>query len=252
MTCPESPTRRSSATACTPSSSVPEQAADVGRRLDRCRFRSGHGAHHPAFARGRLHTCYPGRRGRRPAVIRRILAVTVKELLQLKRDWRTALALLGMPVVLLLIYGYALSFDIRDIRLAVVDQSRTRAAREVVQAFLGKRLLRARRDPRRRAAARRALRLWRGAGGAGDPCPTSAPRRRPPADRPAVRARRLRFPDRQHDPRLCAPDRRHGRARPAWRSTWSRRSAGLPLVWYNPDLKSSLFLVRVCSHSSSW
>ena len=35
---------------------------------------------------------------------RRILAVAVKELLQLKRDWRTALALLGMPVVLLMIY----------------------------------------------------------------------------------------------------------------------------------------------------
>ena len=69
-------------------------------------------------------------------MIRRILAVTVKELLQLKRDWRTAVALLGMPVVLLLIYGYALSFDVQDIRLAVVDQSRTRASREMVQAFL--------------------------------------------------------------------------------------------------------------------
>jgi len=69
-------------------------------------------------------------------MMRRILAVTVKELLQLKRDWRTALALLGMPMVLLLIYGFALSFDVQDIRLAVVDQSRTRAAREVVRAFL--------------------------------------------------------------------------------------------------------------------
>ena len=67
---------------------------------------------------------------------RRILAVAVKELLQLKRDWRTALALLGMPMVLLLIYGYALSFDVQDIRLAIVDQSHTRASREVAQAFL--------------------------------------------------------------------------------------------------------------------
>ncbi len=58
-------------------------------------------------------------------MIRRILAITVKELLQLKRDWRTAVALLGMPVILLLIYGYALSFDVQDIRLAVVDLSRT-------------------------------------------------------------------------------------------------------------------------------
>jgi ABC-2 type transport system permease protein len=69
-------------------------------------------------------------------VIRRILAMTVKELLQLRRDWRTALALLGMPVIMLLIYGYALSFDVQDIRLAVVDRSRTADSRRLVQAFL--------------------------------------------------------------------------------------------------------------------
>jgi ABC-2 type transport system permease protein len=69
-------------------------------------------------------------------VIRRIFATTVKELLQLKRDWRTAWALLAMPVVLLMIYGFALSFDVTDIRLGVVDQSRTRDSRRVVEAFL--------------------------------------------------------------------------------------------------------------------
>ncbi len=69
-------------------------------------------------------------------MIRRVLATAVKELLQLKRDWRTALALLAMPVVLLMIYGYALSFDVTDIRLAVVDQSRTQASRTLVEAFL--------------------------------------------------------------------------------------------------------------------
>ena len=69
-------------------------------------------------------------------MIRRILATAVKEFLQLRRDWRTALALLGMPIVLLMIYGYALSFDVTDIRLGVVDQSRTQASRQLVEAFL--------------------------------------------------------------------------------------------------------------------
>jgi len=69
-------------------------------------------------------------------VIRRVLATAVKELLQLRRDWRTALALLGMPVVLLMIYGYALSFDVTDIRLGVVDQCRSQASRRMVEAFL--------------------------------------------------------------------------------------------------------------------
>jgi ABC-2 type transport system permease protein len=67
---------------------------------------------------------------------RRILAIAVKELLQFRRDWRTALALLAMPVVLLLIYGFALSFDVTDIRLGIVDQSRSQSSRQLVQAFL--------------------------------------------------------------------------------------------------------------------
>ena len=43
-------------------------------------------------------------------MLRRALAVAVKELFQLRRDRRTAVFLLGMPIVLLFIYGYALSF----------------------------------------------------------------------------------------------------------------------------------------------
>jgi ABC-2 type transport system permease protein len=69
-------------------------------------------------------------------MIRRVFATAVKELLQLRRDWRTTLALLAMPVILLLIYGFALSFDVTDIRLGVVDQSRSQASRRVVEAFL--------------------------------------------------------------------------------------------------------------------
>lgn len=69
-------------------------------------------------------------------MIRRTLAVALKELLQLRRDWRTLLALLGMPVVLLLIYGFALSFDVRHVRLVVIDLDGSRAAREVERAFL--------------------------------------------------------------------------------------------------------------------
>ena len=69
-------------------------------------------------------------------MIRRTLAIVVKEGLQLQRDWRTVATLLGMPIVLLMIYGFALSFDVQDIRLAVVDLSSSRASREALQAFL--------------------------------------------------------------------------------------------------------------------
>ena len=69
-------------------------------------------------------------------MIRRTLAIAVKELLHLRRDLRTALTLLVMPVVLLLIFGFALSFDVQHIRLAVVDRDGSRAAREIAEAFL--------------------------------------------------------------------------------------------------------------------
>lgn len=69
-------------------------------------------------------------------MIRRTLAVATKEFLHLRRDPRTALTLLGMPVLLIFIFGYALSFDVQHIRLAVVDEDGTRAARDVAEAFL--------------------------------------------------------------------------------------------------------------------
>jgi len=69
-------------------------------------------------------------------MMRRTLAIAIKELLQLRRDPRTTLALFGMPIVMLLLYGYALSFDVQHIRFAVVDHDGTRASREVADSFV--------------------------------------------------------------------------------------------------------------------
>jgi ABC-2 type transport system permease protein len=65
-----------------------------------------------------------------------MLAVALKEAMHLRRDLRTTLTLLGMPIVLLFIFGFALSFDVEHIRLAVVDQDGSRAGRELREAFL--------------------------------------------------------------------------------------------------------------------
>ena len=63
-------------------------------------------------------------------------AVAVKELRQIVRDRRTLLILLFVPAFFLLTYGYALNFDIRNIRLAVQDEDRSSASRELVSAFI--------------------------------------------------------------------------------------------------------------------
>jgi ABC-2 type transport system permease protein len=69
-------------------------------------------------------------------VIRTMLAVAIKELRQIRRDRRTLLILLFVPTFLLLLYGYALNFDIRNIRLAVQDRDRSTSSRELVSAFV--------------------------------------------------------------------------------------------------------------------
>lgn len=62
-------------------------------------------------------------------------AVAIKELRQIRRDRRTLLILVVLPTFFLFLYGYALNFDIRNIRLAVDDRDGSPESREVVAAF---------------------------------------------------------------------------------------------------------------------
>jgi ABC-2 type transport system permease protein len=64
------------------------------------------------------------------------IAVATKELRQIRRDRRTLLILLFVPVFFLLVYGYALNFDIRNVRLAVQDNDRSTTSRELISAFV--------------------------------------------------------------------------------------------------------------------
>jgi ABC-2 type transport system permease protein len=65
----------------------------------------------------------------------RLLAVSRKEMLQIRRDARSLYLAFILPLVLLLLFGYAITFDIKDIRLAVLDESRSAASRELVASF---------------------------------------------------------------------------------------------------------------------
>jgi ABC-2 type transport system permease protein len=77
--------------------------------------------------------------GRRPGrgmrFVRRTLAMAGKESLHVIRDPRTLYLALGMPVVLLVIFGFGVSFDMDDVPIAVVDQDRTPASRELAEAL---------------------------------------------------------------------------------------------------------------------
>ena len=69
-------------------------------------------------------------------MIRKTLAVASKELRQILRDRRTLMILLFIPAFFLLLYGYALNFDIRNVRLAVQDRDRSTKSRELVSSFV--------------------------------------------------------------------------------------------------------------------
>ena len=67
---------------------------------------------------------------------RKIRAVAWKELIQASRDPLSLAMLLGVPTMMLLLYGYALSFDVRHIRLAVQDLDKSPQSRELVASFV--------------------------------------------------------------------------------------------------------------------
>lgn len=68
--------------------------------------------------------------------MRKALAVGRKELRQIVRDRRTLMILLFFPAFVLVMFGYALNFDIRNIELAVEDRDNTSESRELVSAFV--------------------------------------------------------------------------------------------------------------------
>lgn len=67
--------------------------------------------------------------------MRRLRAVVVKELRQVRRDPFSLLMLIALPAFMLVLYGFALNFDVRHVRLAVQDRDRSAASRDLVASF---------------------------------------------------------------------------------------------------------------------
>jgi ABC-2 type transport system permease protein len=67
----------------------------------------------------------------------RLLAMARKEATQLRRDPRSLAMAFIVPAAMVLFFGYIISFDVKDIKLAVDDRDETPASREFVQAFVG-------------------------------------------------------------------------------------------------------------------
>lgn len=65
-----------------------------------------------------------------------ILAALIrKEWLEIIRDPITLGVAIFLPLVLLFVFGYGISLDVKDVRLGVYDQDRTQASERLVEAF---------------------------------------------------------------------------------------------------------------------
>ncbi|WP_267224087.1 ABC transporter permease [Dyella silvae] len=68
--------------------------------------------------------------------LRRLWAIMIKELRQLRRDRVTLAMIMGMPVLQLILFGYAINLNLRYLPAAVADQSQTAGSRAAVQDLL--------------------------------------------------------------------------------------------------------------------
>jgi len=77
---------------------------------------------------------------------RRLKAVTKKELLHIVRDARSLYLALALPLVMLLLFGYALTLDVDRILTDVYDQDQTPQSRALIDAFRSSRYFQIQRD----------------------------------------------------------------------------------------------------------
>ena len=67
--------------------------------------------------------------------MRRIIAQTRKELIQIVRDWRTLMLALVLPLILLILNGSAISLTVNNLPIIVQDFDDSSASRELIDAF---------------------------------------------------------------------------------------------------------------------
>ena len=67
---------------------------------------------------------------------RRMMAIVVKELRQLRRDRVTLAMILGIPVMQLVLFGFAINLNLRNLPAAIADEAGTSASRAFVMDML--------------------------------------------------------------------------------------------------------------------
>jgi ABC-2 type transport system permease protein len=65
-------------------------------------------------------------------MMRRVLTLARKEALHIRRDPRSLFLAIGLPIILVLIFSYAINYDIRHAPIGVLDQDKSVLSRELI------------------------------------------------------------------------------------------------------------------------
>ncbi len=66
---------------------------------------------------------------------RRLVAMTRKEMIQIVRDWRSLAIVVAMPLVLMLVYGYGVSFDTKHLPVCIFDREGSQKSQDFLKHF---------------------------------------------------------------------------------------------------------------------
>ncbi len=67
----------------------------------------------------------------------RLIAVARKEFIHVLRDWRSLVLAIAIPMLLIALFGYALTMDLKHVPTAVWDQSKSAESRALISLFRG-------------------------------------------------------------------------------------------------------------------
>ncbi len=68
-------------------------------------------------------------------MLNRLLALAGKEFIQIRRDKRTLAMMIVLPLLWLVLFGYAFSFDVKEVKVVVIDNSGSPTGALVAKAF---------------------------------------------------------------------------------------------------------------------
>ena len=177
------------------------------------------------------------------AMISRLWSVALKEFLQLRRDRLTLAMMIALPVVQLLLFGYAIDTDVRHIPTVVYDQDRSAQSRDFAESMQATGFYDLKGEVRSYDEIARALRSGEAHVALVVP-PGYA------SDLARGRGATLQLVVDGSDPQTVASaiNSATGLAQARSLQLFARRLSGAiinvePATWYNPELKTAIFIV---------